>query len=140
MITSKQPTQSADFKPDLTPLLDIIFIVMVFLLLTASINIQTLEIDVPKTNEENVLSDVEQDVIAVNIKSEAPHWAINGTSYTDWALFTQALLGKVATNPDHPVILGADKQARVELMLDMLAFMQKNNLSQTQIIMEEAKQ
>ncbi|WP_087017979.1 ExbD/TolR family protein [Thaumasiovibrio subtropicus] len=140
MISSQSHQSSQDFKPDLTPLLDIIFIVMVFLLLTASINIQTLEIDVPQTDEESVLTNVEQDVIAINIKSTAPHWAINGTTYTHWDEFTQALLDNVAEHPEHSLILGADKQANVELMLKMLAFMQKHHLSQTQIIMEEAPQ
>ncbi len=139
MITSQNNSHQADFKPDLTPLLDIIFIVMVFLLLTASISIQTLEIDVPQTNESNVLSDVNQDVIAINIKSASPHWAIDSTPYSEWEDFEYALLERVRLHPDHPVILGADKQASVELMLNLLAFMQKNNLSQTQIIMEEAK-
>nr|WP_086939130.1 biopolymer transporter ExbD [Thaumasiovibrio occultus] len=138
MITSQKPGQQFDFKPDLTPLLDIIFIVMVFLLLTASINIQTLEIDVPQTEEQQVLESVEQDVIAINILASDPQWAINGKSYSDWEMFAHDLLLKIEEHPDHPVILGADKQANVEQMMRMLAFMQKHNLSQTQIIMEES--
>ncbi|WP_413113601.1 ExbD/TolR family protein [Thaumasiovibrio sp. DFM-14] len=138
MITSTTSQTNADFKPDLTPLLDIIFIVMVFLLLTASINIQTLEIDIPTTNEERVLSDVESDVIAINIHPNAPHWAINGDQFEQWDTFTNTLLAKIEAEPETPVILGADGTAHVQLMMQMLTFMQKNNLSQTQIIMEEA--
>ena len=49
MIQSHSRFLEDEFKPDLTPMIDIIFIVMVFLLLTANVSVQTLNVDIPKT-------------------------------------------------------------------------------------------
>ena len=49
MIRSNSAAYSSSITPDLTPLLDIIFIVMVFLMLTASVKLSSLEVQLPST-------------------------------------------------------------------------------------------
>lgn len=50
MIKSSAKHNDFGLTPDLTPLLDIIFIVMVFLLLTASVRLESLEVALPTTD------------------------------------------------------------------------------------------
>ncbi len=70
-------TQSDDMAPDLTPLLDIIFIVMVFLLLTATVKIKSLDVDLPQTATKT-LQTTQADPITINLVANAPHWALQG--------------------------------------------------------------
>ncbi|WGV98628.1 biopolymer transporter ExbD [Vibrio sp. YMD68] len=141
MITSKMNSNigAEDLKPDLTPLLDIIFIVMVFLLLTANIDIKTMDVDIPTTNEQTVLTDVDSDVIAINLMLEAPNWAIEKQTFHDWDAFTQALIDVSHQYPKRSLVIGSDKNVPVEKMLQLLAFMQKNEMNATSIIMDEEK-
>ncbi|NGN96438.1 biopolymer transporter ExbD [Grimontia sp. S25] len=137
MIRSQPESEPTSFTPDLTPLLDIIFIVMVFLLLTANIQIKTMDIAIPQTNDSEVLESPNREVIAINVLSGEPSWALQGEPLHDWETFTAQLLEAIQQAPDKPVVIAADKQANVESMLKVLAFMQNNNINATNIVMEE---
>ena len=130
--------QTEEMNPDLTPLLDIIFIVMVFLLLTATVKIKALDVDLPQTATKT-LQTTQADPIAINLVSEAPYWALQGKKINQWDDFKTALLQEVKTNPTKPVVIGADKAASVEQMLKLLAFLQEHNIKATQLLMEESK-
>ena len=137
MIQSRPANDESSFVPDLTPLLDIIFIVMVFLLLTANIQIQTMEVAIPQTEESKVLSPADKDMLAITVLAGEASWALQGTPYPDWASFTAAFMENRQSHPNKPVVIAADKQASVENMLKVLAFLQSNNINATNIVMEE---
>lgn len=139
MITSQLKHANSDITPDLTPLLDIIFIVMVFLLLTANINIKTMSLDIPSTDQVEVLDSPDNQVITVNLLAKAPNWAIEQTSYDDWTAFSDALLEIKQRYPKRSLVIGSDKSVSVENMLKLLAFMQQNHINATNIIMDEEK-
>ena len=137
MISINNSQRNADeLNPDLTPLLDIIFIVMVFLLLTATVKIKALEVELPQTSTQ-ILQTTKADPIAINLVATEPFWALQGQSINTWNSFTQQLLAEVKTNPNKPVVIGADKKASVEQMLKLLAFLQKNDIKATQLLMED---
>lgn len=138
MITLTTDTSSESFQPDLTPLLDIIFIVMVFLLLTATVKLQSLEVSLPSAETESI-SDVESKSLTVNILEEAPYWGLDGKSYSSWEDFTQALLTQVNLKPEFQVVIASDKSAEIQHMVKLLAFLQDNKIKATQILMDENK-
>ncbi len=137
MIRSQPQGECISVVPDLTPLLDIIFIVMVFLLLTANIQIQTLEVDIPQTKDGNALASKQEEVIAINVFAKAPLWALQENTYEEWESFKQAILSEVEKYPKKPLVIAADKNARVEDMLALLAFLQSKNIHNTNLVMEE---
>lgn len=125
-----------DLLPDLTPLLDIIFIVMVFLLLTATVQIKSLNVELPQTSTQ-ILQTTKADPITINLVANKPYWALQGHSIANWDSFEQQLLTAVNAAPNKPVVIGADKKAAVEQMLKLFAFLQKNNIKATQLLMED---
>ncbi len=104
MIKVSQNQQQSSLYPDLTPLLDIIFIVMVFLMLTASVRLESLQVDLP-TTESSAVSDVDTQSITVNILAQEPYWAIDGKQYIDWENFKLALLEQ-SSSSKNPIIIG----------------------------------
>lgn len=137
MIRSQAESDNSSFTPDLTPLLDIIFIVMVFLLLTANVQIKTLDVAIPQTQDEATLESPERDVLAINVLTTEPYWALQGEPIADWTLFTEQFLETFKASPQKPVVIAADKQASVENMLKVLAFLQNNQITATNIVMEK---
>ncbi|MCR9423545.1 biopolymer transporter ExbD [Vibrio sp. RM-69-4] len=118
--------------PDLTPLLDIIFIVMVFLLLTAAVKFESLDVSLPTTDSPTV-SEVNKQSITVNLLAHEPYWAIDGKQYIDWNNFTLALLEQSKAS-DRPIVIGADKTAEVQQLVKLLAFLQDNGIAATQLL------
>ncbi len=125
-------------QPDLTPLLDIIFIVMVFLLLTATVKLQSLEVSLPTAETESV-SAVDNKSLTVNILEKPPYWGLDGKSYSSWDSFTQTLLTQVKNKPEFQVVIASDKSAEIQHMVKLLAFLQDNKIKATQILMDENK-
>lgn len=145
MIQSRSDVTIINQTPDLTPLLDIIFIVMVFLLLTANISVKTLTLDIPSTKESEVLATQNTQAIAISLLAEqnrSAHgatWAIAEQRYPSFESFSAVLLALHKQFPERPLIIASDKQVSVERMLQLLAFMQKHNMNATNIIMDEQK-
>lgn len=138
MIRANPTQNSDDLKPDLTPLLDIIFIVMVFLLLTASVKLQSLEVELP-TADTSSSAEVDKDSLSINLLAAEPHWALQGKEYESWEAFTAELLKQVAENPKLPVVIGSDKAVEVQYMIKLFAFLQDNDIKATQVLMKEEK-
>ena len=121
---------------DLTPLLDIIFIVLVFLLLTANTQLLSLAIEVP-TESTSELQALSQDKhLTINVMASPPFWALDGKEYQDFKQFEQAFISNFKEKPDAKVIIAADKEAQVQPLLTLLALMQRKQISNTQILME----
>ncbi len=136
MIKTPQDNNRHGLTPDLTPLLDIIFIVMVFLMLTTAVKLDSLDVNLPSSDSEAVAT-VEQKSITVNILKEEPYWAINGKSYLDWENFKIALLEE-SKSSDKPIVIGAEKMANIQSLVQLLGFLQENGIQATQLLTEES--
>ena len=136
MIKVSPNTSNTGLSLDLTPLLDIIFIVIVFLLLTASVRLESLDVELPSSDSQAV-SEVDQESLTINILNQSPYWAIDGTKYTDWQHFTLALLEKTTANHQKPIVIGADKTADIQHLVKLLAFLQENGIPATQLLTED---
>ncbi|MFH4572300.1 biopolymer transporter ExbD [Vibrio diabolicus] len=135
MIKTPKDNTRNDLTPDLTPLLDIIFIVMVFLMLTAAVKLDSLDVNLPST-ESQAVTDVDKQSITVNILKDEPYWAINGKTYIDWDNFTLALLEE-SKSSDKPIVIGAEKTANIQSLVQLLGFLQENGIQATQLLTEE---
>ncbi|EGU9026951.1 biopolymer transporter ExbD [Vibrio parahaemolyticus] len=136
MIKVPQDNNRNGLTPDLTPLLDIIFIVMVFLMLTAAVKLDSLDVSLPSTDSQAV-AEVDKQSITVNILKDEPYWAINGQTYIDWENFTLALLEE-SKSTDKPIVIGAEKTANIQSLVQLLGFLQENGIQATQLLTEES--
>ncbi len=136
MIKVPQDNNRNGLTPDLTPLLDIIFIVMVFLMLTAAVKLDSLDVALPSTDSQAV-AEVDKQSITVNILKYEPYWAINGQTYVDWENFTLALLEE-SKSTDKPIVIGAEKTANIQSLVQLLGFLQENGIQATQLLTEES--
>ncbi|ART81004.1 ExbD/TolR family protein [Oceanisphaera avium] len=123
--------------PDITPLLDIIFIVLVFLLLTANIPLQSLEVDLPKTDSEALGAMVETKTMTINMLAGSPAWALDGQEYADWQQFKPILVEHIDALKETDLVLASDKDVTVDSMLKLLAFLQEHKITATQILMDD---
>lgn len=121
---------------DLTALIDIIFIVLVFLLLTANSQLLSLPVDVPQSSSAAITALENKPSIAINIMAISPHWAIDGEPFSDLANFGAAFEQRFKSMPEASIIIAADKAAPVEPLMQLLALLQTQAIGQTQILME----
>ncbi|GGA69601.1 biopolymer transporter protein ExbD [Neiella marina] len=120
---------------ELTPLIDIVFIVVVFLLLTANARLLSLPVDIPTTDQAEQASQIPQS-LTLTLQSHAPMFAINQQTYETWPQFEQALT-PMLEDKEQAVTIAADRQADVEPLLKLLALLNQQQITNTQILMEQ---
>ncbi len=126
----------ASLLPDLTPLLDVIFIVMVFLMLSVNAIPVALPVDLPSLGVEQARAMDAPKVVSVNLLPDTPGWAIDGKEYSDWQEFSAELASLHKSEPDRPVMIAGDKSVPMERLVQILSFLQEHQWPAASIQME----
>nr|WP_252724234.1 biopolymer transporter ExbD [Vibrio hepatarius] len=119
------------------PLLDVIFIVLVFLLLTANSPLQTLKVQVPKVNQEYILQPADgRNSISLSLSPQFPHWKLNEQTFDSWQELEPILLQEVSKNPNKPLIISGDRKATLQRFFKLIAFLQTHHIQHSKIVLE----
>lgn len=122
---------------DLTALIDIIFIVLVFLLLTANSPLLALKVEVPDQAPPETLAPLTGSTsLAINVLPTPPHWAVNRQPLADLAAVEALLRQQLAHAPNTEVVIAADRKAPVAPLMALLALLQQLEISNTRVLME----
>ena len=124
-----------DQSLELTPLIDIIFIVVVFLLLTANPQLLSLPVDIPLTEEQAANARPSHNQLLISLHRDGPRWGINKQRFGDWQTFRNHLLPEI-TDKQRPLRVAPDRQAPVEALVQLLALLKEQQITNTQILME----
>lgn len=125
---------AADLLPDLTPLLDVMFMLLLFFILTANAVPYAMDVTVPK-DEDRVAAAVEHpDMTAVTLLPGVAGWKINNDVYTDKDAFKRRLTAILQQKK--PVIIIGDKDASMEKLLSVMALLRKHGIAAADIVME----
>ena len=139
MITSTlsiEPETSQVDSPDLLPLLDILFMLIVFFLLTANSVQQVLELDLPTEGADQATPMVDEKPIMLHLFSGNARWQIGNQSFDQWGDVEQFLINAYRQDDKQQVIIVGDRNAPIERMLQILSFLKRENRSAAQILMK----
>jgi len=129
--------RSADVGfPDLTALLDVIFILLVFLLLTANVAPKALTVSLPEKGREHATEIDNPSPITVTLFAGEERWALDGKEYVNWLVFELSLSEKVRSMDDPKIILAGDKDVSLERLLQLFSWLQGHNLTAAQVLMQ----
>ncbi|BEU02192.1 biopolymer transporter ExbD [Agarivorans sp. OAG1] len=137
MIRIEQQHNSFSMVPDLTALLDIIFIVLVFLLLTANSRVYQMDMDLPSTSQEQSSVASEPAELQLSLFQDNPIWGLDEQRYQTFADFEQAIKQQTSQQSDPSVSLASERQVPVEHLLKMLELLQQLDIKTTQILMDK---
>lgn len=139
MITSTfsvEPEASEVDSPDLLPLLDILFMLIVFFLLTANSVQQVLELDLPTDGAEQATTIADEQPIMLHLFSGNARWQIGEQVFEQWDDVEKFLLNAYRLDDNKQVIIVGDRNAPMERMLQVLTFLKHENRSAAQILMK----
>ena len=126
----------AHSAPDLTPVLDVIFMLLVFFMLTANPVELVFTIDLPKLENEQLAPLNEQKTMTLTIFPDSEHWEINGKTLSDWKAVKQMILELQAQSKEIDYVIAADRQITIENLLQVLNFFKTQNISVANILMQ----
>lgn len=123
-------------SPDLTSMLDVIFILLIFFILTANSVQHAFEMQLPDKGSDQAEA-VDLLVLTLGIYSDQRGWRINDKDYADWAGFKQALLLAYRHHPSSNVIIAGDKEVPLEKLLQTVTFLKQQGIETAHILMEK---
>ncbi|MEE1674177.1 biopolymer transporter ExbD [Agarivorans aestuarii] len=137
MIRIEEQSSGFSMVPDLTALLDIIFIVLVFLLLTANSRVYQMDMDLPATSQAQASVASEPAKLQLSLFQDNPIWGLGEQRYQTFSAFEQAIKQQSQDQTKPSVSLASERQVPVEHLLKMLELLQQLEIETTQILMEK---
>ncbi len=88
--------QSESCFPDMTALLDVIFILLVFLLLTANVAPRALEVSLPVDGNAALMDAAERRSLTITLFAEGDKWGLEKETFSNWQAFEFAFAARLA--------------------------------------------
>ncbi|WP_252178088.1 biopolymer transporter ExbD [Endozoicomonas sp. 4G] len=136
-ISNSDETNASFNAADLTPLLDVVFIVMVFLLFTANVQTLSLPVNLPEASREQAALTEEPKTLTVSILAKGQPWALEDQKYDSFKVFSQKLLAQVKEAPDTTVLVAGDQEAPLGNLVKLMMFLSEHDITAAQVLMEE---
>lgn len=122
--------------PDLTPLLDVIFIVLVFFLLTAQTPLLELPLQLPQSREAlPTASAGNGERMQIQLSAEGA-WRFNGVQQADFSRLRTELTAAFVADNTVGLDLALDRQAPLSAFLDLMALLQQQGIQGSRILLE----
>ena len=134
---SKRGHIVTDLMPDLTPLLDVMFMLIVFFILTANAVPYALDVNLPEDAEEVTQLVEDPNILSITLLPGKNGWKINDISYQAEQAFKESLIAQAQNN--QKVIIIGDKDVSMQKLLTVMALLRKHNIETADIVMERKR-
>jgi biopolymer transport protein ExbD len=129
-------SSQSNLLPDLTPLLDVIFIVLVFFMLTAQTPLLELPLQLPQSDEAlPAASAGKSERLQIQLTADG-HWHFNGVQQADFPALRAELTQAFTANSNASLDLALDRQAPLTAFLDLMALLQQQGIQDSRILLE----
>lgn len=138
MITLKQKSSSElsnSFLPDLTSMLDILFILLVFFMITAGTTFRSLNLNVPSSASKD-LSFIPS-INRILLEIDHDKYALNGEIIYDFEILKIQLLKIISDNPAYEIIISGDKNITISRLLEILIYVQSQKIKIVNILIKQ---
>jgi len=130
----------AELAVDLTPLLDVLFMLLVFFLLTANAVPIALQLELPRESASSAQPISDDQPIQLEIRAAQPAWRVNDQDYADWDRARQALLVLHRQMPDTAIVVAGERTAPLEHMVKVLAFLEQQQIPMVELLLDPSPQ
>lgn len=129
---------AGDLAMDLTPLLDVLFMVLVFFLLTANSVPVALKLDLPRDGTDSAQPIGNDQLIRLEIHADAPYWRIDGQPFAEWDQARDQLQLLHTGSPDSAIVIAGERKAPLEYMVSVLGFLEAEQIPVVQVLLDPA--
>ena len=121
--------------PDLTSMLDILFILLVFFMLTIGSVYQSLDLKLPSSAMEEIPQENLSKKIMLEIGND--RYALDGKLIKEFEQFKKAVIEVIQKKPQHELVIAGDKNISIERLLNVLTYLQSQCIEAANILMQD---
>jgi biopolymer transport protein ExbD len=126
----------SDLMPDLTPLLDILFLLIVFLILTANAVPYAIDVNLPEDDQAVSKAVDDTNVLPITLLGDGKGWKIDGQTYQSESKFKTDLLVNFNKDKEQHIMIMGEKTVSMQKLLNLMTYLKKNNIQAVDILME----
>lgn len=128
-----------DLIPDLTPMLDILFILLVFFMLAVGQVFQTMDLTLPKSTAQEMQQVQMDNMIVLSLGDDESSYAINDQKFTDIEAFKAEVLNTVKDKPENKIVVAGDRSVSLERLLNVLTYLNDNGIQTANILVQSGE-
>ena len=136
-LRSRQRQEPEESSLDLTSLMDTVFILLIFFVLTSGMTQVATQVDLSHSTE-NSETQTKSNAILVEIFDNPRQWKVDGVVLADYLAVTQHLLKLHQEDVQRDIVLAPARQLPVEELIQLLNFLAANRITNAQIISQWA--
>lgn len=139
MIQISEYENKRSLMPDMTALLDVIFILLIFMMLTANVAPQLLEIDLPQATAP--AKNVEANAITLGI-SEQGMFSINQQQFDSWEMFETDLMKQLQQHQQQygskpQLLVTADKDVVLQPFVKLANWLSGQGIAVAEVVVSD---
>lgn len=140
MITAREAEDDdtlGDLAVDLTPMLDILFMLLVFLVLTANVLQHAVDVSLPD-GESVAQARGEAEALVLTLHPGDGGWQIDEQTFTAWDDARAFLAARLDSDPAaQRVVIAGDRAAPLQALASALAFLRARGVTDINLLMEQ---
>lgn len=140
MIGRRRPDERAsalgEQAPNLTPLLDVLFMLLFFLVLTANTAQYALELALPRTEESGPPA-VAENQVTITLYRAGEAVTIDTVTVVGWARARAVLAARIAVQPDAWYLIAGDREVPLQKVVRVLGFLQSQRVERVKILVQQ---
>lgn len=121
--------------PDLTPMLDMLFILLVFFMLTVGTVYKSLDLVLPSGVTEELPHEELNNKIVLEIS--AKEYALRGEAIADMDQLKDQITKLMLEEKNPEVVIASDKNVSIEKLLNILTYLQSQGIEAANILMNQ---
>ena len=123
-----------DLAPDLTPMLDILFILLVFFMITSGAVFQSLDLKLPTTasQEQSLFNQTNH----IMLEIRPTNYALDGKIIDNFDMLKTALPATLKQKATQEFVIAGDKNIPIERLLKVLTYLQSQGIEAANILMQ----
>lgn len=126
-----------DLFPDLTPLIDVMFMLIIFLVLTANSAVQYFDVSLPEETLSETTMQNTPDPISITVFPTADQWAINEQKFESFSAFKALLIDQLNTDNASEIVIVSDKSVTVEKLMKLLNLLENQKAPISRFAIEQ---
>ena len=134
-LKSERSKIEGDLIPDLTPLIDVMFMLIIFLILTMNVALKSFNVELAE-DKDNLVQDQAVASLDLVIFNNADDWSLDGVKFSSFEELKLELQKRAGNDDDIKINILSDKSVPVEKLVRLLIFTNDQKIDSSNIVVK----
>lgn len=138
MIDLTEKENSSSFQDAMTPMIDVIFVLIAFMMLMINVPLLTMEVELPKVAETPQSSNVQKHVVTIGVLENADEWLVNESKVSSLEALKELLQAEKMQYPEQlSVVIHSDRKVAMERVVALFSTLQALELNVSHLALQQ---